>query len=141
MVTLTIGQVAAKAGVGVETIRFYERKGLIEAPPRKKSGYRQYDEDAVKRLAFIQQAKSLGFSLNEIHELFNICSRPGTSSRDIKNLSEAKLNDIESKIKMLQQIRRTLKSLIKKCPGEGSIGQCPILKAMDSDFTTINKVF
>ena len=131
MSELTIGQIARRAGIGIETIRFYERKGLIEEPPRKESGYRQYNEDAVTRLAFIQQAKTLGFSLNEIHELLSLRKSPGVTSREIKQLAEAKLADIENKIRMLRRMQRTLKKLVEKCPGHGPTSDCPILDALD----------
>ena len=129
---LTIGQVARRAGVGVETIRFYERKGLIDEPPRKASGYRQYKDEDISRLTFIQQAKTLGFSLNEIGDLLSLRAKPGTTSREIKQMTEAKLADIESKIKMLKRMQRTLKKLVEKCPGKGPTSKCPILETLDS---------
>ena len=128
---LSIGQVAKKLGIGIETIRFYERKGLIEEPPRKESGYRQYDETAVAKLAFIQQAKTLGFSLNEIGDLLSLREKPGTTSREIKHMAEARLRDIENKINMLKRMRQSLKKLVEKCPGEGPLSHCPILEAME----------
>lgn len=127
---LTIGQVAQKMGMGIETIRFYERKGLIADPPRKQSGYRQYEPDVLDRLAFIQQAKALGFSLGEIHELMSLRHRPDTSSRDIKKIATARLADIEQKIKVLRRMQRALKKLVDQCPGQGSINECPILEAL-----------
>ena len=131
MQRLTIGQVAQKTGIGIETIRFYERKGLINEPPRKESGYRQYDNDVIVRLAFIQRTKKLGFSLREIGELLSLRSRSGSTSRDIKQMAETKLADIEDRIKMLQRMKRTLKNLVDKCPGQGPTSQCPILDALD----------
>ena len=136
MTELTIGQIARRAYKGFETVRFYERKGLIEEPPRKESGYRQYDEDAVTRLAFIQQAKTLGFSLKEIHELLSLRKSPGVTSREIKQVAEEKLVDIENKIRMLRRIQRALKKLVEKCPGHGPTSECPILEALD--YTKIN---
>lgn len=131
MHALTIGQVANEAGVGIETIRFYERKGLLREPPRRESGYRQYDRTVIDQLAFIQQAKELGFSLKEISELLSIKSDAGKVCKDVKQLAVEKLDDIESKIKMLQRMRRSLKRLIDKCPGEGPLSDCPILDALD----------
>lgn len=110
MSTLTIGQVAKHAGVGIETIRFYERKGLIAEPARKESGYRQYDDSAVARPAFIRQAKALEFSLNEISDLLSIKSDTNTVCNDVKQLAQEKLDDIELKIKMLQRMRNSLKN-------------------------------
>jgi MerR family transcriptional regulator, copper efflux regulator len=132
MGSMTIGQVAKQAGLSVETIRFYERKQLIETPARKESGYRQFAESDIKRLLFIQQAKTLGFSLMEIRELLSIKEDPDTGSRDVKNLAQAKLNDIEKKIEMLQRMKITLKTLVDSCPGEGSKRNCPILEALDA---------
>ena len=129
---LTIGQVAQKTGMGIETIRFYERKGLIAEPPRKESGYRQYQPEILDRLAFIQQAKALGFSLGEIHELMSLRHRPDTSSRDIKKIAVVRLADIEQKIKALRRMQRALKKLVDQCPGQGSLHECPILEALVS---------
>jgi Hg(II)-responsive transcriptional regulator len=131
MNSMTIGQVAQKAGIGIETIRFYERKGLIEEPPRKESGYRQYGVGVVDQLAFIQQAKELGFSLKEIGELLSIKADTKTVCKDVKQVALEKLQDIESKIKLLQRMRRSLKKLVDKCPGEGPINDCPILDALE----------
>jgi Cu(I)-responsive transcriptional regulator len=128
---MTIGQVAKQTGVSVETVRFYERKGLIEEPARKDSGYRQFTDSDIKRLLFIQQAKTLGFSLMEIKELLSIRADPATSSREIKSLASEKLESIEEKIKMLQRMKKTLKPLVDSCPGEGPKNQCPILEALD----------
>lgn len=129
---LTIGQVAQKTGLGIETIRFYERKGLIDEPARKQSGYRQYDIDIVDRLVFIQQAKTLGFSLAEINELLSLKLTPGSTSREIRNIAEAKLADIEDKIKKLKRMQNTLKKLVNECTGHGPVSECPILEAFDS---------
>ena len=128
---MNIGNVAKRTGVSVETIRFYERKGLVEAPPRKDSGYRQFADSDIKRLLFIQQAKTLGFSLMEIKELLSIKDDPDTSSREVKSMALTKLNSIEEKIKMLQRMKLTLKSLVDSCPGEGPKRHCPILEALD----------
>ena len=127
---LTIGQVAKKTGTGIETIRFYERKGLIDEPPRKQSGYRQYDTSVVDRLLFIQQAKMLGFTLAEIQELLSLKVSPDTTSREIKKIAEVKLADIETRVKMLRRMQRTLKKLVEKCPGHGPVDHCPILEAL-----------
>ena len=91
MTTLTIGQVAGQAGVGVETVRFYERQGLLEVPPRRQSGYREYGEDAVARLRFIRRAKQLGFTLKEIKELLALRRDPSTPGADVKQQPEARL--------------------------------------------------
>ena len=129
--SLTIGQAAKQAGVSVETIRFYERQDLIERPARKESGYRLFSRDDIRRLLFIQQAKSLGFSLAEIKSLLSLRADPDSSTREVKQFAASKLDDIEKKIKMLQRMKKTLKSLVGQCPGEGPKHQCPILEALD----------
>ena len=139
MGTLTIGQVARRAGIGIETIRFYERKGLIDEPPRKESGYRQYGEEDVERLVFIQHAKTLGFSLKEIFELLSIRSRPDANSRDVKRIAMAKLEDIEIKINLLKRMQQTLQKLVEQCPGEGPTCDCPILEALEKEDSTDGK--
>jgi len=130
MTIYSIGQVAKQAGVSVETIRYYEKEGLIEEPERKESGYRQYKGDAIARLSFIQQAKELGFSLKEIGELMSIKSDTNTVCSDVKQLAQEKLDDVECKIKMLQRMRKSVKKLIDVCPGQAPINDCPILDAL-----------
>ena len=133
MTLLSIGKIAKQAGISVETIRFYERKGLLQEPQRKESGYRQYQEEDIRKLVFIQHAKNLGFSLNEIRDLLSLQSDSRSSSREVKNMAQHKLQDIEEKIKMLQRMRRTLKHLVDKCPGKGPTSECPILDALARD--------
>lgn len=141
MKTMTIGQVAKISGVGIETIRFYERNGLLAKPARKESGYRQFTAESVDRLNFIQRGKQLGFTLSEIRELLSLEVKPGTTKRDIKVLAQAKLNDVEEKLKMLHQIQHTLKHLIGQCDGKGAVSQCPILESFrESDTTTRTNV-
>ena len=130
MSVYSIGQVAKQSGVSVETVRYYEKEGLLEVPERKESGYRQFKGDTIARLSFIQQAKKLGFSLKEIGELLSITSDATTVCDDVKQLSQDKLVDIEKKIKMLQQMRKSLKKLIDVCPGQAPINDCPILDAL-----------
>jgi len=133
METLTIGKVARLAGVGVETIRFYEREGLIEEPPRRESGYRQYPEDTVHRLRFIRRAKELGFTLKEIKELLALRIEPETTCEDIRRRAEAKIGDIEEKIRTLNKMKGALKKLTLACKGRGPVSACPILEAMEND--------
>ena len=133
METLTIGKVARLAGIGVETIRFYEREGLIEEPPRRESGYRQYPEDTVHRLRFIRRAKELGFTLKEIKELLALRVEPETTCEDIRRRAEAKIGDIEEKICTLNKMKGALKKLTLACKGRGPVSACPILEAMEND--------
>src|SRR5207247_2671094 len=99
MDTLSIGQVARLAGVGVETVRFYEREGLLEEPPRRESGYRQYGEDVVARLRFIRRAKELGFTLKEIAGLLALRVDPDTTCADVRQRARTKIADVEAKIR------------------------------------------
>ncbi len=94
---LTIGQVAKRSGIGLETVRFYERKGLVEEPPRTVSGYRQYPEDVVSRIRFIRRAKELGFKLSEISELLSLRVDPDTTCADVKKRTELKIAEAEEK--------------------------------------------
>jgi MerR family mercuric resistance operon transcriptional regulator len=108
MRSITIGQLARKGRVNVETIRYYERRGLIPEPPRRESGYRQYSQDAVARIHFIKRAKELGFSLKEISELLFLRVDPYTTCGDVKKRAEVKIADIEEKIRDLQRMKEAL---------------------------------
>ena len=131
MELLSIGQVAKKTGVGVETIRFYERQSLLDQPERKESGYRQYREDAVKRIRFIKGAKELGFSLKEILELLSLRVDPSTTCADVKKRAEIKLSDIKDKIESLKKMKKALNKLVSACGAKGPASECPILEALD----------
>jgi len=135
MMSLTIGKVARLAGVGVETIRFYEREGLIAEPPRKESGYRLYPEEAVSRLRFIKRAKELGFSLREIRELLSLRIDSTATCEDLRGRATAKITDIEEKIKTLQRMKESLEKLVVACSGRGPVSDCPILEALEEDDT------
>ena len=130
METLTIGQLAMKADVNLETIRYYERRGLLPEPPRNKSGHRQYSSEAVKRTDFIKQCQALGFSLNEIAEILALRITPDSTCRDMKSRVEGKLSSVDKKIEELSRIRNALDRLRKKCTGKGAIGKCPILEEL-----------
>lgn len=131
MKALSIGQVARQGGVGVETVRFYERQGLLEKPPRKEAGYRQYPPQAVSRLHFIKRAKELGFSLKEIKELLSLRLDATTTCRDVRSRAEEKILDIDRKIQALKRMKRALTDLTKACNGKGSVSECPILQAFE----------
>lgn len=135
---LTIGKVARLAGVGVETIRFYEREGLIAEPPRKESGYRQYGAETVSRLRFIQRAKALGFSLKEIKELLFLRLDPGTTCENILDRAEGKILEIEEKIQTLQRMKKALEALAAACPGEGPVSQCPVIEVTDDFYEGVH---
>ncbi len=130
---LTIGEVAKRSGIGLETVRFYERKGLIEEPPRTDSGYRQYPAAVVARLHFIKRAKELGFSLKEILELLSLRVDSDTTCADVKKRADLKILDIEQKISILQEMKRALTKLAALCAENGPIRDCPILEALEQD--------
>jgi Hg(II)-responsive transcriptional regulator len=131
MKPLTIGQVAHRSGVGIETVRFYEREGLLAKPARTLSGYRQFDEEVIERLEFIQRSKELGFTLNEIKELLSLRVDPATSCEDVKARAEVKISDIEDKIRTLQRMKKALVRLTQECCENGGGSECPILDALD----------
>ena len=131
MDSLTIGQLAKSAHVNVETVRYYERRGLLPAPARRPSGYRSYAPDAVRRIQFIRQAQHLGFTLQEVSELLRLRVAPEMSCREVKQRAEAKIADIERKIEDLRGMRQALVALAETCSGEGPIGECPFLDALD----------
>lgn len=133
MTTLSIGAVARRTGISVEAIRFYERQGLIREPRRRPSGYRQYGQDDITRLSFIQQAKALGFSLQEIGELLSLSLNPAATCGDVRARASAKLADVEERIRKLKRMQRALRKLVADCPGTGSVVDCPILEALDTD--------
>jgi Hg(II)-responsive transcriptional regulator len=128
---MTISRAAERAGVGVETIRFYERRGLIEQPTRPRSGgYRFYDDEVVERIRFIRQAQELGFSLREIEELLSLRADPGADCGDVRTQAVSKREEVDRKIAQLQHIRSALDALIASCPGGGALRACTIIDAM-----------
>lgn len=131
MEIFSIGQLAQRANVNLETIRFYERKGLLPKPPRNKSGHRQYSVKELKRTEFIKKTQSLGFSLQEISDLLSLKVQPGKTCGDVKEKVKAKLIDIEAKIETLQRMREVLFRLATHCPGKGPLNECPILETLD----------
>jgi MerR family mercuric resistance operon transcriptional regulator len=129
---LTIGKAARKAGVGVETIRFYERRGLIEQPARPMgSGFRSYPEDIVERIRFIRQAQELGFSLREVCELLDLRAEPRADAADVRARATAKLANVNDKLQQLQRIKDALETLIAACPGHGALDCCSIMEALE----------
>ena len=127
----TTGQLAKKAGVNIETIRYYERRGLIPKPGRRDSGYRQYSDETVKRVQFIRHAKELGFSLKEIHELLSLRHDPGTPCSMVKSKANSKIEDIEVKIRTLQGMKKALMKLTNACSGKGPLKGCTILGVLE----------
>lgn len=132
MEALTIGKIAHLADVGVETVRFYERKGLIEQPLKSRNGgYRIYAKEIVQRIFFIRQAQELGFSLREIDELLNLRADPGSNCEDVRARACEKLKEVEKKIARLKKIKVALGNVIASCPSRGGLDGCSIIWALE----------
>ena len=129
---LTIGKVARGAGLAIDTVRYYEREGLLDKPARTASGYRHYTTDAIARLRFICQAKELGFSLAEIKDLLALRVTPGKSCADVRARAVNKIEDIDHRIASLKRMRQALTKLAAACSGRGPTSDCPILEAMET---------
>lgn len=140
MSSLTIGSLARQAGVGVETVRFYERRGLVGRPVRPSGGYRSYPQEAIGRIRFIRNAQALGFALQEIKELLALRVTKGTSCAAVRSRASAKIADVEKRIGDLERIRKALHSVIAVCPGRGALADCSILAALDAPGAEIPEV-
>ena len=131
MDTLTIGMAAREAGVGVETIRFYERRGLVDRPPKPPgTGIRRYAPETVQRVRFIREAQQLGFTLRQIEELLSLEANPAADCSDVRLRALAKIEEVNARIGQLARIRSALIRLIAACPGSGALGACSILEAL-----------
>ena len=127
---LTIGQLAERAGIGVETVRYYEKEGLLDQPRRPLGSFRTYGREALERLAFVHEAKGLGFTLKEIRDLIELRSNPDTDAAAVRGRAVAKLSQIERRLMQLERMRVTLRDLLSRCPGGGELGECPIVQAL-----------
>jgi len=126
---LTIGALAKRAGVRIDTVRFYERRGLLPEPSRTSAGYRTYRDETINRIQFIRRAKTLGFSLDEIQKLLGLQDSGGAKA-DVKQLATSKLAQVDDKIADLNRIREVLDTLSAKCSGTGTVNGCPIIEAL-----------
>ncbi len=129
--SLTIGKVAGRADVNIETIRYYERRGLMPEPSRTESGYRLYDEEGVVRLRFIKQAQELGFSLEEIGELLALRVDSQNSCYDVRRRAERKLAEITRRIRSLHEMQAALVDMIGACERGETEGVCPLLETIE----------
>lgn len=129
---MKISEAARAAGVIVETIRYYERQGLIECPPRPAEGYRSYPAATVSRIRFIRNAKELGFSLNEVRRLLDLTESPQSHCGMVGAEARNKLADVRAKMAALERIEQDLARLLADCPGEGGLEKCPIITAIDA---------
>jgi MerR family mercuric resistance operon transcriptional regulator/MerR family gold-responsive transcriptional activator of gol and ges genes len=130
-VALTIGQVARAADLNIQTIRYYERRGLVPTPRRTPAGYRQYADDAVVRLRFIKHAQELGFSLHEIQELLGLRVRHGAACDTVERNTRQKIDVIQKRIRDLQRMKRTLERLAAACAARRPTDDCPILEVLE----------
>jgi Zn(II)-responsive transcriptional regulator len=130
---ISTAEAAKRGGVGVETIRYYERHGLMPKAPRTHSGYRIFTEDAVMRLRFIKHAQELGFSLKEIKDLLGLRIKPGSSCADVRRRAEAKIAEVDEKIRQLQAMRGALSRLARACSGQGPVSSCTIIQALNKE--------
>jgi len=129
MSNFSIGKLAESAGVAIDTVRYYERNGLLNPAGRLASGYRRYGEAELKRLRFIRRAKTLGFSLEDIRALLELSAERNVAK--VKRAAQLKLADIEARIAELERVRSGLRKLIAACPGHGRAEACPILNALN----------
>lgn len=130
---MLIGQLAEASGVGVETLRFYEREGLLPEPPRSEAGYRLYDGDAVRRVRFIRRAKELGFTLSETRGLLELRVTEKSACSEVEANARHKIADVEARIRELSRIKHGLEDLVRACAANEETGECPILEALDDD--------
>ncbi len=129
--SLTISQIARGADVNVQTVRYYERRGLFPAPRRTPAGYRQYGEEAVARLRFIKHAQELGFSLKEIQELLSLRIRHSAACDTVERKTREKIGLVQKRIVNLHRIKRTLERLAAACSARRPTDDCPILEALE----------
>ncbi len=129
---LTIGEAAKAAGVGAQTLRYYERRGLLLPPHRTESGYRQFSEEAVRRVQFIRRAQSLGFTLEEIAELLSLRVRRGQQCGDVEQTARHARDRVQQRLQEMQGFERALSRLIHACEVGGTTDECPILKAIEA---------
>lgn len=130
---MKIGELARRAGVNVDTVRFYEKHGVLPQAQRLESGYRTYGAEDLKRLQFIKRAKALGFTLDDIVELLGLSQRRDGDMAAMRGKAQERLSDVEAKIAELKRVQKALKTLVTDCPGHGELGTCPILKALSGE--------
>ena len=125
-----ISEAAQQAGVNVQTIRYYERRGLLPSPPRRSSGYRELPQETVRRIRFIKRAQDLGFSLDEVAELLQLRTAKSTNRTRVRALAERRVQQIDRKIAELEALRQALRTLVHRCH-EGATLECPIIEALE----------
>jgi MerR family mercuric resistance operon transcriptional regulator len=134
--TFKIGEVASRADVNKETVRYYEKRQLIPKPDRRYSGYRIFTQRHIDQIKFIKRAQELGFTLNEIKELLELRMDDDTTCSEVRQEAQEKYQDVVQKLEDLQRIKETLVDLIDSCKGDGPKGDCPILGALEGETKT-----
>src|SRR5215831_2202404 len=130
---LKIGVLAERAQVNLQTLRYYERERLLPEPPRLSSGYRASPDSAVRRVRFIKRAQDIGFALAAIRELLSLRIDPTRERTEVRELAQARIADIEGKIRTLKAMKTALQRLTERCSGCGPANECPILESIDSE--------
>jgi Hg(II)-responsive transcriptional regulator len=137
---LSISQVAIECNVNIETIRYYEKRGLIPEPPRTKSGYREFPEEVIERIKFIKRAQELDFTLTEIQKLICISENDESfSSQEVQQFALQKLDEIDTKLRDLEKVRFVLLDLSERCSGKGPICECPIIQSLSKEGEDLNE--
>jgi MerR family mercuric resistance operon transcriptional regulator len=131
--TMTVGTVANRAEVKIDTIRYYERQGLLPKASRTRSGYRTFNEATVQRLRFIKNAQALGFTLKEVKQLLAMRVTGGSTCSDLRDCAESKVADIERKIESLQAMKRALQQLVSACTANGPASECSFFENLNTD--------
>lgn len=134
---MKIGQVAREAGVHIDTVRYYERRGLLDEPDRTRAGYREYPAEAVRLIRFIKRAQELGFTLHEVEELLRLREDQSATCAEVRDAARAKIADIEHKVESLLAMKQALTLLVRSCTRDGQTRECPILEALEGQ--TIKK--
>ncbi len=130
--SIRTGEVAARAGVNIQTLRYYERRGLLKEPPRRPSGFRKYPEEAVRVVRFIKHAQQLGFTLREVHELLRLRDDRDRTCSQVQRAAELKIADIDSKVNGLKAVRSALEVLVQTCRNKRA-RRCPLIEALDAN--------
>ena len=130
---MKIGEVAVRTAVGIQTLRYYERRGLLPAPQREESGYRNYDHDALRRVRFIRRAQNLGFTLQEINDLLRLWPDSARSCGAVEKRSAAALSRTRQKIRDLKRIEGALRHYVTACRQRGALSDCPLLRSLGAE--------
>ena len=126
---LPIGELSRQTGVNIETIRFYEKAGLLPLPPRSPGGFRLYDRDHVRRLTFVRRARELGFTLDEVRTLLNLADRNGRTCAEVREVASTHLGDVRAKLRDLRRLEKVLADVVARC-ADGTLPECPLIEAL-----------